>query len=77
MFLNRASRVIRRQWRSARSLNGLPASYIRNTNIPLALFHASRNLQVVKPVLLADIGEGEKPREPLREAFPRLPAHQA
>ncbi len=28
-------------------------------------FHASRNLQVVKPVLLADIGEGKCSRDPV------------
>ncbi|KAI8965978.1 2-oxoacid dehydrogenases acyltransferase-domain-containing protein [Daldinia sp. FL1419] len=56
MFLQRSSRAIRHQWRLCRSLNRTPESQVRATLI--RGFHASRNLQVVKPVLLADIGEG-------------------
>ncbi|OTB18390.1 hypothetical protein K445DRAFT_73471 [Daldinia sp. EC12] len=56
MFLHRSSRAIRHQWRLCRSLNRNPESQVRATLI--RGFHASRNLQVVKPVLLADIGEG-------------------
>lgn len=63
MFLNRASRVIRRQWRFNRSLNSILSSSIYNTNINITVavgfFHSTRKLQVVKPVLLADIGEGK------------------
>ncbi|KAK6954410.1 hypothetical protein Daesc_004377 [Daldinia eschscholtzii] len=56
MFLHRSSRAIRHQWRLCRSLNRNPEPQVRATLI--RGFHASRNLQVVKPVLLADIGEG-------------------
>lgn len=60
MFLNRSSRVLRRQWRYNRSLNSILSSSVYNANIPVAVgfFHSTRKLQVVKPVLLADIGEG-------------------
>ncbi|KAF3056341.1 Lipoamide acyltransferase component of branched-chain alpha-keto acid dehydrogenase complex, mitochondrial [Daldinia childiae] len=56
MFLHRSSRAIRHQWRLCRGLNRTPESQVRAALI--RGFHASRNLQVVKPVLLADIGEG-------------------
>ncbi|KAI6093794.1 2-oxoacid dehydrogenases acyltransferase-domain-containing protein [Hypoxylon rubiginosum] len=55
MFL-RSSRAIRRQWRICQGLNRTAESQVR-----AALtrgFQSTRNLQVVKPVLLADIGEG-------------------
>ncbi|KAI1759741.1 2-oxoacid dehydrogenases acyltransferase-domain-containing protein [Hypoxylon sp. FL1150] len=55
MFL-RGSRAIRRQWRICHGLNRTAESQVR-----AALtrgFQSTRNLQVVKPVLLADIGEG-------------------
>ncbi|KAI0135513.1 2-oxoacid dehydrogenases acyltransferase-domain-containing protein [Daldinia grandis] len=56
MFLHRSSRAIRHQWRLCRGLNHTPEFQIRAALI--RGFHASRNLQAVKPVLLADIGEG-------------------
>ncbi|KAI1466852.1 2-oxoacid dehydrogenases acyltransferase-domain-containing protein [Daldinia caldariorum] len=56
MFLHRSSRAIRHQWRLCRSLHRTPESQVRAALI--RGFHTSRNLQVVKPVLLADIGEG-------------------
>ncbi|KAK4218729.1 2-oxoacid dehydrogenases acyltransferase-domain-containing protein [Rhypophila decipiens] len=73
MFLKHSSRALRRQWRgSSRTLGQqLSASAIilrpsppavapqcQLFQTPRALFHATRNLQVIKPVLLADIGEG-------------------
>ncbi|KAI1779979.1 2-oxoacid dehydrogenases acyltransferase-domain-containing protein [Hypoxylon cercidicola] len=55
MFL-RSSRAIRRQWRICQGLNRTAESQVR---VALARsFQSTRNLQVVKPVLLADIGEG-------------------
>ncbi|RYP51674.1 hypothetical protein DL768_003072 [Monosporascus sp. mg162] len=58
MFLNRASRIIGRQCRlSSSSLNHIVRSSIRHAGAPKG-FHSTRSLQVVKPVLLADIGEG-------------------
>ncbi|RYP05326.1 hypothetical protein DL765_009877 [Monosporascus sp. GIB2] len=58
MFLNRASRIIGRQCRlNSSSLNHVVRSFIRHAGAPKG-FHSTRSLQVVKPVLLADIGEG-------------------
>ncbi|KAI1447976.1 2-oxoacid dehydrogenases acyltransferase-domain-containing protein [Annulohypoxylon stygium] len=56
MFLQRSSRVFQRQWRLCRSLNHTAESQVRAALI--RGFHSTRNLQMVKPVLLADIGEG-------------------
>ncbi|KAI0889969.1 2-oxoacid dehydrogenases acyltransferase-domain-containing protein [Annulohypoxylon maeteangense] len=56
MFLQRSSRVFQRQWRVCRSLNRTAECQVRAAMI--RGFHSTRNLQVVKPVLLADIGEG-------------------
>ncbi|KAI2467707.1 2-oxoacid dehydrogenases acyltransferase-domain-containing protein [Annulohypoxylon bovei var. microspora] len=56
MFLQRSSRALQRQWRLCRSLNRTADSQVRAALI--RGFHSTRNLQVVKPVLLADIGEG-------------------
>ncbi|KAI1096229.1 2-oxoacid dehydrogenases acyltransferase-domain-containing protein [Rostrohypoxylon terebratum] len=56
MFLQRCSRVFQRQWRLGRILNHTAESQVRA--VLIRGFHSTRNLQVVKPVLLADIGEG-------------------
>ncbi|KAI1382179.1 2-oxoacid dehydrogenases acyltransferase-domain-containing protein [Hypoxylon crocopeplum] len=56
MFLRRSSHAIRRQWRVCQGLNRATDSQVRAALIQN--FHSTRNLQVVKPVLLADIGEG-------------------
>ncbi|KAI1208821.1 2-oxoacid dehydrogenases acyltransferase-domain-containing protein [Annulohypoxylon truncatum] len=56
MFLQRSSRLFQRQWRLGRSLSRTAESQVRAAMI--RGFHSTRNLQVVKPVLLADIGEG-------------------
>ncbi|KAI5926846.1 2-oxoacid dehydrogenases acyltransferase-domain-containing protein [Camillea tinctor] len=60
MFLQRSSRVIRRQWclyqglyRTATDFRSHGGVYAASRN-----FHTTRSMQVVKPVLLADIGEG-------------------
>ncbi|KAM7190343.1 2-oxoacid dehydrogenases acyltransferase (catalytic domain) domain containing protein [Naviculisporaceae sp. PSN 640] len=73
MFLKHSSRAVRRPWHGGSRALGQPlaanAGIHRSPpaavspqcqlfHPPRALFHATRNLQVVKPVLLADIGEG-------------------
>ena len=73
MFWKHSSRAVRQQWRgSSRSLGQRLATSANRHNSPRtaapppcqlfhpprALFHATRNLEIVKPVLLADIGEG-------------------
>ncbi|KAK4227224.1 Lipoamide acyltransferase [Podospora fimiseda] len=60
MFLNQTSRAVRQQWRTLTRLTPLqksplsPPSLLSSTRA----FHATRNLLAIKPVLLADIGEG-------------------
>ncbi|KAL2178540.1 2-oxoacid dehydrogenases acyltransferase-domain-containing protein [Thermothelomyces heterothallicus CBS 202.75] len=60
MFWSRSSRAVRQQWRLCRGV----ARRVAGTSLsPLSpsmarAFHASRPLLAVKPVLLADIGEG-------------------
>ena len=72
MFLGRASRVIRQQCRFNGKVNKIVSSSIRNTRVPASFFHSTRNLQVVKPVLLADIGEGKQSNEaPIPTPRPR------
>ncbi|KAI0140978.1 2-oxoacid dehydrogenases acyltransferase-domain-containing protein [Hypoxylon sp. NC0597] len=56
MFLQRSSRALQRQWRLYRGLNRTTEIQVRSALI--RGFQSTRNLQVVKPVLLADIGEG-------------------
>jgi 2-oxoisovalerate dehydrogenase E2 component (dihydrolipoyl transacylase) len=60
MFWNHSSRAVRQQWRLYRGLGrraaGAPLSPL--TPSMARAFHASRPLLAVKPVLLADIGEG-------------------
>ncbi|KAK4159181.1 Lipoamide acyltransferase [Cladorrhinum sp. PSN259] len=60
MFLNQSSRVLRQQWRTLTRLTSPNKSPL---SPPISLssaraFHATRNLLAIKPVLLADIGEG-------------------
>lgn len=59
MFLQRGSRALRHQWRLYKGVNrfveaGVCGAYAASWRG----FHGTRRLQVVKPVLLADIGEG-------------------
>ncbi|KAI2629744.1 2-oxoacid dehydrogenases acyltransferase-domain-containing protein [Hypoxylon sp. NC1633] len=56
MLLQRGSRALQRQWLLHRGLNRTAESQVRTALI--RGFHSTKNLQVVKPVLLADIGEG-------------------
>ncbi|KAK4201276.1 2-oxoacid dehydrogenases acyltransferase-domain-containing protein [Triangularia verruculosa] len=70
MFWNQSSRVVRQQWRlSTRRLSSLGQQHRARAptfrtplsppfTLPTRHFHASRSLLAVKPVLLADIGEG-------------------
>ncbi|KAB5580612.1 2-oxoacid dehydrogenases acyltransferase-domain-containing protein [Coniochaeta sp. 2T2.1] len=61
MFLQQTSRALRRQGALAKGLRLVAASTAarRRQNAPSCRgFHATRNLKVVKPYLLADIGEG-------------------
>ncbi|KAI1322199.1 2-oxoacid dehydrogenases acyltransferase-domain-containing protein [Xylariaceae sp. FL0255] len=59
MLFQRGSRALRRQWRLCQGI-GRPADpQFRGALIAAARdFHSTRRMQVVKPVLLADIGEG-------------------
>lgn len=61
MLLQRGSRVLRQQWQTTKglgkvALGGRPAM---NPSMP-RWFSESRRLYAVKPVLLADIGEGKE-----------------
>lgn len=59
MFLTKSSRVLRSQWRVYNGLSRfLDSDTRRPYGAPKNNFHSTRRLQVVKPVLLADIGEG-------------------
>jgi 2-oxoisovalerate dehydrogenase E2 component (dihydrolipoyl transacylase) len=60
MFWNHSSRAVRQQWRLYRGLGRRAAAAPLSPLTPsmARAFHASRPLLVVKPVLLADIGEG-------------------
>ncbi|TDZ26795.1 Lipoamide acyltransferase component of branched-chain alpha-keto acid dehydrogenase complex [Colletotrichum orbiculare MAFF 240422] len=57
MFLQRGSRVVRTQWHVSKSMARLAAARAAGV-YPSRQFHDTRHLRVVKPVLLADIGEG-------------------
>ncbi|KAK8140435.1 hypothetical protein PG984_000501 [Apiospora sp. TS-2023a] len=62
MFLQRSSRAVRRQWHLYKGLNQAvvgSGAYGQQQHQSWAKgFHSTRRMQVVKPVLLADIGEG-------------------
>ncbi|KAI0008035.1 2-oxoacid dehydrogenases acyltransferase-domain-containing protein [Xylariaceae sp. FL0662B] len=58
MFLQRSSRIIRRQWQLYQGLNRVADSRVRGAYAASRGFHSTTSMQVVKPVLLADIGEG-------------------
>ncbi|KAK0656103.1 2-oxoacid dehydrogenases acyltransferase-domain-containing protein [Cercophora newfieldiana] len=60
MFWQQSSRAVRQQWRLCNGLRqhvakSSPSAFIPH---PARSFHAARSLLAVKPVLLADIGEG-------------------
>lgn len=59
MFLQRSSRVVRSQWSRPQNLSRVLTNGSQSA-FPVSRygFHTSQKLQVVKPVLLADIGEG-------------------
>ncbi|KAH8885197.1 hypothetical protein GQ53DRAFT_696559 [Thozetella sp. PMI_491] len=60
MFFHRGSRAVRQQLRLVKDPSRAAASVIppRAWQYPARAFHETRSLKVVKPVLLADIGEG-------------------
>ncbi|KAI0022212.1 2-oxoacid dehydrogenases acyltransferase-domain-containing protein [Xylariomycetidae sp. FL0641] len=58
MFLQRGARALRRQWRTYQGLSRLADPRLSAAYALPRGFHSTRMLQVVKPVLLADIGEG-------------------
>lgn len=59
MFLRQSSRAVRSQWSRPQGLSRF-LNHGSHNSIPVLRhgFHTSQRLQVVKPVLLADIGEG-------------------
>lgn len=64
MFLQQTSHALKRQGALAKGLKLVASSTAakRRQNHPSSRgFHATRSLKVVKPYLLADIGEGECP----------------
>ncbi|KXJ95796.1 2-oxoacid dehydrogenases acyltransferase-domain-containing protein [Microdochium bolleyi] len=59
MFLQRSSRAIRRQWRTCQAVSRMADPTTHSASAYLSRgFRSTANMQVVKPVLLADIGEG-------------------
>lgn len=58
MFLQRGSLALRRQLRLYQGISRV-AALAAPGRYPARGFHSSSSLRVVKPVLLADIGEGE------------------
>ncbi|KAM0260517.1 hypothetical protein ACHAQJ_002750 [Trichoderma viride] len=57
MFLQRGSRVLRRQWGASKAVGKMAMGNTTPAAVP-RWFSESRRLYAVKPVLLADIGEG-------------------
>ncbi|KAH6608701.1 2-oxoisovalerate dehydrogenase e2 component dihydrolipoyl transacylase [Trichoderma cornu-damae] len=57
MFLQRGSRVLRRQWGASKAVGKMVMGNGTASAVP-RWFSESRRLYAVKPVLLADIGEG-------------------
>ncbi|CAH0017176.1 unnamed protein product [Clonostachys rhizophaga] len=58
MFLQRGSRALRRQWQISKSFTKLSIEGNTRQSYPTRWFSESRRLWAIKPVLLADIGEG-------------------
>ncbi|KAK7416051.1 hypothetical protein QQX98_005502 [Neonectria punicea] len=58
MFLQRGSRVLRKQWQTARGMGQMAMTSRPSVIASPRWFSESRRLLVIKPVLLADIGEG-------------------
>ncbi|KAM3559034.1 hypothetical protein MY1884_003696 [Beauveria asiatica] len=57
MFLQRGSRALRSQWGASKAVGRVAMGKTPQSGVP-RWFSESRRLYVVKPVLLADIGEG-------------------
>ena len=63
MFLQRGSRAVRAVQRRCSVASGsIPKPALRSPARVPRCFHTTRRLEVVKPVLLADIGEGKVPQ---------------
>ncbi|KAK7427711.1 hypothetical protein QQZ08_005817 [Neonectria magnoliae] len=58
MFLQRGSRVLRKQWQTAKGMGQMAMTSRSAVIASPRWFSESRRLLVIKPVLLADIGEG-------------------
>ncbi|TPX14260.1 uncharacterized protein E0L32_000654 [Thyridium curvatum] len=58
MFLSRGSRALRTQFQICKGMSRVAVAAAASGRYPARAFHMTRNLQVIKPVLLADIGEG-------------------
>ncbi|KAI9171554.1 2-oxoisovalerate dehydrogenase e2 component dihydrolipoyl transacylase [Paramyrothecium foliicola] len=58
MFLQRGSRVLRKQWRAAAAVQRVVMGTENMSACQSRWFTESRRLMAIKPVLLADIGEG-------------------
>ncbi|KAI5466393.1 2-oxoacid dehydrogenases acyltransferase-domain-containing protein [Mariannaea sp. PMI_226] len=58
MFLQRGSRVLRKQWLTAKGMGQMAIASRPGENPSSRWFSESRRLMAVKPVFLADIGEG-------------------
>lgn len=71
MFLSRGSRALRTQFQICKGMSRVAVAVAASGRYPARAFHMTRNLQVIKPVLLADIGEGEKARKPNTRALLR------
>lgn len=61
MLLSRGSRALRTQWRTSKAVSQAVMGNTTSTQATPRWFTESRRLCAVKPVPLADIGEGEHP----------------
>lgn len=72
MFLRRGSRALRRQWRTCQGIARMGDAQMRGAYYVAARdFHSTKTMRAIKPVLLADIGEGMRPFSVVRMS----PAH--
>lgn len=60
MFLQRGSRALRSQWGASKAVGRVAMGKTPQSGVP-RWFSESRRLCAIKPVLLADIGEGVYP----------------
>lgn len=57
MFMQRGSRVLRTQWSASKTMGRMAMGKSPQAGLP-RWFTESRRLCAIKPVILADIGEG-------------------